>query len=125
MANAFQITPFLRVPDIDAAIAFFCETLGFDLGVKIEHYAFVTRGRGVSIRLVEDHEATRGNGAYRVYIDVEDVDALYAELKPKLDTLPWNDVCPPFDQDYGMRELTVVGPDGDVIAFGQDISSGS
>jgi hypothetical protein len=41
-----------------------------------------------------------------------DVDQLYAELKPKLDTFPKRDVYGPGNQPYGQRELLVLAPDG-------------
>jgi hypothetical protein len=50
---------------------------------------------------------------------VRDLDALYAELKPKLDTLPPLDVHGPADKSYGQRELLVLAPDGNLLAFGQ------
>jgi len=49
------------------------------------------------------------------------VDRLYAELKPKLDTLPKGDVYGPVNQTYGQRELLVLAPDGNLIAFGHAI----
>lgn len=52
---------------------------------------------------------------------MRDVDALYAELKPKLETLPPADAHGPADKPYGQRELLVLGPDGDLIAFGMPI----
>jgi len=60
-----------------------------------------------------------GNRHFAYYVDVHDVDALYAELKPKLDTLPKGDVYGPVNQHYGQRELLVLAPDGNLIAFGQ------
>jgi len=42
-------------------------------------------------------------------------------LKPKLDTLPKNDVEGPVDQDYNQRELLVLAPDGNMIVFGHAI----
>ncbi|HVY89318.1 MAG TPA: VOC family protein [Hyphomonadaceae bacterium] len=122
MTQLIQVTPFLRVPDIDAAISFFVDTLGFELEARIHHYAYVSCGKGVAFRMIEDDTfEAHGNGAYRSYVDVRDVDALYAKLKPRLDLLPDGHVCAPFDQDYGMREFTVIGPDGEMIGFGQAI----
>ncbi len=45
--------------------------------------------------------APPGNRRFSYYIDVRDLDALYAELKPKLDTLPKADVYGPVNQSYG------------------------
>jgi catechol 2,3-dioxygenase-like lactoylglutathione lyase family enzyme len=121
MASIRGVTPFLRVPDIGQAVSFFVDTLGFKIGFEGGGYAYVWR-EGAAFRLVQDDMlAPRGEGRYTSYVDVEDVDALYAELKPKLDLLPPEHVCGPFDQHYGQREFTVVGPDGDLIAFGMAI----
>jgi hypothetical protein len=57
------------------------------------------------------------------YIDVRDVDQLYLELKPKLDSLPQGDVYGPVNQTYGQRELLVLAPDGNLIVFGQAIAN--
>ena len=121
MANLRDVTPFLRVPDIKAAIVFFTDTLGFKTGFEGGGYAYVWRDN-VAFRMIEDKPLPpRDEGRYTSYIDVEDVDGLYAELKPKLDLLPAGHVCAPCDQDYGQREFTVIGPDGDIIAFGAAI----
>jgi len=50
------------------------------------------------------------------------VDALYAELKPKLDLLPRGDVHGPADKEYGQRELALLAPDGNLIVFGHSIA---
>jgi catechol 2,3-dioxygenase-like lactoylglutathione lyase family enzyme len=122
-ASLLQITPFLRVPDIARAISFFCDTLGFELELSSGPYAFVRRDR-VAFRMIEDEPLSpRGHGRYTSYIDVDDVDALYAELRPKLDELPSGHVSPPTDMEYGQRDLTIIGPDGDLIAFGSPISA--
>jgi catechol 2,3-dioxygenase-like lactoylglutathione lyase family enzyme len=121
MANMRDVTPFLRVPDIQAAVKFFVDILGFKIGFEGGGYAYVWRDK-VAFRLIQDDELPpRGDGRYTSYVDVEDVDALYAELRPKLAKLPADHVTPPCDMDYGQREFTVVGPDGDLIAFGMGI----
>lgn len=121
MVQMHHVTPFLRVPDIKAAIAFFVDTLGFKIGFEGGDYAYVWRDK-VAFRMIEDEALpARGEGRYTSYVDVEDVDALWAELKPKLDLLPAGQVGPPCDQEYGQREFTVIGPDGDIIAFGAAI----
>ena len=123
MANLVQVTPFMHVESLDKAVAFFTDILGFELGFRADNYAYLRR-EAVAFRLLEACEpegAPPGNRRYAYYIDVRDVDALYAELKPKLDTLPPGDVAGPLDQPYEQRELTVLAPDGNLIAFGQDI----
>jgi catechol 2,3-dioxygenase-like lactoylglutathione lyase family enzyme len=119
--NFIQITPFMNVQDIKSALQFFTDILGFKVLFRNEpYYAYIER-EGCGIRILESTEATYGGRDFAYYIDVRDVDALYAELKPKLDTLPPKDVVGPKNQGYGQRELLVRVPDGNVMAFGQAI----
>jgi catechol 2,3-dioxygenase-like lactoylglutathione lyase family enzyme len=124
MTNFIQITPFMHVPDIEAALAFFQDVLGFETPFRMGGYAYVER-EGAGIRILQnggDEGAPPGNRRFAYYyIDVRDVDALYAELKPRLDTLPPADVHGPADKPYDQRELLVLAPDGNLIAFGQAI----
>jgi catechol 2,3-dioxygenase-like lactoylglutathione lyase family enzyme len=126
MANFRQITPFMHVADLEDALRFFQDVLGFSVPYREGNYAYVERD-GVAIRILEDHDPPPqpGDRRFAYYIDVHDVDALYAELKPRLDTLPPRDVHGPADKSYGQRELLVLAPDGNLIAFGQAIASGS
>ena len=123
MTNFIQITPFMHVPDIEAAVAFFEQVLGFRATFRSEGYAYVER-EGAGIRMLQNRGsdgAPPGNRRFCYYVDVRDVDALYAELKPGLDALPKGDVHGPADKPYRQRELLVVAPDGNLIAFGQAI----
>jgi len=123
LSNFIQITPFMHVPDIARALTFFTETLGFKVLLRFENYAYVHR-ETVGFRLLEEKGpdgAPPGNRRFAYYIDVHDLDLLYAELKPKLDLLPKGDVYGPVNQSYGQRELLVLAPDGNLIAFGQEI----
>lgn len=122
MAELQQITPMLPVADLKASIAFFETVLGFECRLQMQDfdYAYMVRDK-VAIRLlyagpnVDTHDEKR---QVHCYIDVDDVDALYAELKPELDKLPKGRVRPPFDTDYGQRELHVTDLDTLLISFG-------
>ncbi|MGO4549668.1 bleomycin resistance protein [Lysobacter sp. 2RAF19] len=123
MANFLQITPFMHVADVEATTRFFADILGFRTLYRQPGYAYIER-EGCGIRIMEAGEGNpliAGNRRFRYYVDVRDVDGLYAELKPRLDTLPKEDVHGPADKPYGQRELLVKVPDGDLIAFGQGI----
>ncbi len=120
MSNFVQVTPFMHVDDIEKALAFFNDILGFETLLRQENYAYLNR-ETVGFRILEQRGADGappGNRRFAYYIDVRDVDRLYAELKPKLDTLPKGDVFGPVNQPYGQRELLVLAPDGNLIAFG-------
>jgi catechol 2,3-dioxygenase-like lactoylglutathione lyase family enzyme len=123
MSNFIHITPFMHVDNLDRAITFFTDILGFEMLFRAADYAYVHR-ETVGFRILEHKGkdgAPPGNRRFAYYIDVRDVDRLYAELKPKLDTLPQRDVHGPEDKHYGQRELLVLAPDDNLIAFGQAI----
>jgi len=123
LSNFIQITPFMHVEDMDRALAFFTDILGFKLLLRVSNYAYLER-ETAGFRILEQggpDGAPPGNRRFAYYIDVHDVDGLYAELKPKLDTLPKGDVYGPVNQEYGQRELLVLAPDGNLLAFGQAI----
>lgn len=124
LSNFIQITPFMYVPELEPALAFFNDILGFKTLFREGDYAYVER-EGVGIRMREgqgEDGAPPGNRRFAYYIDVRDVDGLYDQLKPRLDTLPPRDVHGPADKPYGQRELLVLAPDGNLIAFGQAVS---
>ena len=123
MSNFIQVTPFMHVDNLERAVAFFTEILGFETRFRDNNYAYVHR-ETTGFRILEQRGADGappGNRRFAYYIDVRNVDGLYEELKPKLETLPKSDVHGPIDQDYGQRELLVVAPDGNLLAFGQAI----
>jgi catechol 2,3-dioxygenase-like lactoylglutathione lyase family enzyme len=124
LSNFIQITPFMHVPELEPALAFFNDILGFRTILREGDYAYVEReGAGVRIRAGQGGDgAPPGNRRFCYYVDVRDVDALYEGLKPRLDTLPPGDVHGPADKPYGQRELLVLAPDGNLIAFGQAIT---
>ena len=123
MPNFIQITPFMHVPELEAALAFFSRVLGFETLFRADDYAYIER-ENVGIRIMQNRGedgAPPGNRRFAYYVDVRDVDALYAELKPRLAALPPGHVHGPADKSYGQRELLVLAPDGNLIAFGQAI----
>lgn len=56
------------------------------------------------------------------YIDVEDIDALFADMKSALDALPEGRVRAPFNQPYNQREFHVADEDCTLIFFGEAIA---
>jgi catechol 2,3-dioxygenase-like lactoylglutathione lyase family enzyme len=123
MSNFIQLTGFLYVDNLERALTFFNDILGFETLFRRADYAYVHR-ETAGFRIWEQTGADApppGTRRFAYYIDVRDVDGLYAELKPRLDTLPKGDVHGPMDKSYGQRELLVLAPDGNLIAFGQAI----
>lgn len=125
MGNFIQITPFMIVDDLEKALCFFTEILDFKVLYHFSDYAYLQR-ETVGMRILQQggkFAPQPGTGRFAYYIDVHDVDQLYAELKPKLDTLPAGEVHGPVNQHYGQRELLILAPDGNLIAFGQAIKN--
>ena len=118
-----QVTPFVLCSDLEASIAFFIDRLGFACPFQAEGYAFVRRDVG-ALRLLQADggiDLTDERREQMCYFDVEDVDALWAELDPGLRDLPEGRVRAPFDQPYGQREFHVTDPDALLMLFGQAI----
>ena len=123
MSNIVQVTPFIFVADLAAALEFFTNVLGGVVPFRMRNYAYLALD-SVGLRIVEEpgRQPTAPEVARNtIYIDVLDVDGLYAELKARLQALPPADVKGPSDQSWGQRELSVRMPDGNWLAFGQAI----
>jgi len=115
------ITPIVFVKELDRATDFYVNAMGFEIGVRQDGYAYIVRD-GVAIRLIAAE--TNGESAPQsCYICVENLDDLYAEMKPGLDRLPPGRVRQPFDQPYGQREFHVTDEDGLLIFFGETIQA--
>lgn len=120
MADMTQITPFIMCNDLQQEIAFFRDRLGFELGFESTDpgYAFLRRDR-VAVRLLEtDADLNDERRQQMVYIDVDDVDALWAELSPNLADLPKGRVRAPFNQVYNQREFHVIDEGACLLFFG-------
>lgn len=125
MSNILQITPFLHVDNLAQALDLFTRVLRFEVKFSQSDYAYLEHGP-VALRILEEPgrpTALGGKARMTVYIDVRDVDALYAELLPELRSLPAGDVEPPSDKPWNQRELHVRLPDGDWLAFGQPVEA--
>lgn len=115
MAAITQMTPFIQTHNLRESLAFFDEVMGFACTFQADNYAFIRRG-AIALRVVEvDCEI----GEQMVYFDVDDVDALYSEMRPALDALPKNRVRAPFDQPYNQREFHLKDPDNCLFFYGQ------
>jgi len=113
------------IRELGATVEFYRDILGFEaLALSFENgFARVQRdGVEVMLTVSDDDEALRATANnIAVYIWVEDVDALFAALAEKLETLPEGRLRRPFDQPYGTREFHVKDPDGCLLFFGMGI----
>jgi catechol 2,3-dioxygenase-like lactoylglutathione lyase family enzyme len=120
----FQVTPFLHVPDLAAALDMLVNVLQFEVRYREENYAYLVWGPA-ALRVLEEPGRARAvpgrDARMTVYIDVQGVDALFEELRPRLEALPSEDWVAPGDKSYGQRELHVRLPDGHWVAFGEPV----
>jgi catechol 2,3-dioxygenase-like lactoylglutathione lyase family enzyme len=121
--NTLQITPFMHVREVEVAVRFFAEVLGFTVRSQGAGYAYVDRdGAGIRIQAHDDPaELGVAHRGFAYYVDVKDLDDVMRELGPRLADLPAGDVHGPVDQSYGQRELMVRAPDGNLVVFGAAI----
>ena len=121
--NVLQITPFMHVAELEPALAFFVDLLGFTPRLVGGGYAYVER-EGAGIRILQHRDPAElgaAHGGFAYYVDVRDLAAIERELRPRLAALAEADVHGPIDQPYGQRELMVRAPDGNLVVFGQAI----
>ncbi len=127
---AWSACPVLGVPDVTAAARHWCDVLGFELagpifgGVGDEEggvYAIVRRG-GCEVHLQirrkdpPDPARERERIETDLYLRVDDVEALHAELVER-GAQVWG---PPKKANYGIVEIRVTDLNGTRITFGQD-----
>lgn len=110
----------LAVPDLDKSATYYRDVLGFKIGwADASDWRLVERG---SVRVMLGHcpddapPAELGSHNWFGYLEVDDVDALHAEITARGAT-----ATPPADRPYGMRETVVTTADGHRIVFGQEV----
>lgn len=120
--------PMIAVPDVDAALAYYRDKLGFAISGQMgepTNYGIVERD-GTTIHLFFSHHPSAtalslgGNvddGKGGIYVEVSDVDALARELHER--DLARSLV--PEDKEYGMRDFWIRDLNGYIVAFGTKI----
>ncbi|HLJ57065.1 MAG TPA: VOC family protein [Chthonomonadaceae bacterium] len=118
-----RLSPQFLVRDLDAAIAFYRDMLGFDVAFVFGgFYAGVERG-GASIHLKHSdepdpsHEYKRRHEHLDAYVRVRNIDALSAELAGRGVAL----LSPLAATEWGTREFALADADGYILYFGEPI----
>jgi uncharacterized glyoxalase superfamily protein PhnB len=112
----------LAVIDLAVEAAYYKDKLGFDLDFTAPGWEFLSFGE-FKVMLGECADemtaGATGNHSWFAHVIVENVDEVYAEfiergakILSKIENKPW-----------GIREFSVVTPDGHRIGFGQMIES--
>ena len=114
----------LAVPDLERTTAYFEDALGFARDWNDgDNWQALVRG---GVRLMLGHcpdalpPSELGDHSYFAYVDVDDIDALHAEIAAKGAIVR----SAPADKPWGRREMAVGTPDGHRLMFGQTIPAG-
>jgi catechol 2,3-dioxygenase-like lactoylglutathione lyase family enzyme len=119
------VSPVLLVSDIDRAVEYWRDRLGFECEVYGEPPDFVVATRDAAVILMalcDDPAKIVPNWrivdkVWNAFIRVDDVEAIYAEVQERGAGIDYT----LYDAPSGFREFGVQDPDGHDIAFGQRI----
>ncbi len=127
-----SLAPVLDVRDVTEAAAYYRDKLGFEIlfiaeSPHLAPYAGVYRD-GFLIHFLEQPSRDISDLRSGFNATVSDVDALYRELQQRGGlaagfprTFQSFREHPPEDKDYGMRDLSLVDPDGYILVFGHPV----
>jgi catechol 2,3-dioxygenase-like lactoylglutathione lyase family enzyme len=107
-----QVMPEMPCHDVSAAVAFYRDTLGFEVNYQ-QHDLGVMDRDGLRVLLIARTRKHTGIGS--CYFYVTDADALHAELTAKQANVQGE----PVSQPWGLREFSVLDLDGNRLSFGQ------
>lgn len=119
--KATRLVPQLRTTDLERAIVFYTETLGFALDFRYQDfYAGIRAGTQVfHLKRADDPDPSiafvRDGEHFHLYFYVDDIDRAAAELKDGGLRL----LKEPHDTPWGTRELALRDADGHTLYFGQ------
>jgi catechol 2,3-dioxygenase-like lactoylglutathione lyase family enzyme len=126
VATLTGISPVLLVADLERAVAYYRDRLGFECRVYGYPPNFATAVRDEATillalapdprRLVPHWQIV--DQTWNAYIRVDDVEAIYAEEQERGAGIDYE----LYDAPHGFREFGVQDPDGHDIAFGQRVA---
>jgi catechol 2,3-dioxygenase-like lactoylglutathione lyase family enzyme len=106
--------PVLASLDIEQTLDFYTRHLGFTAMAQHPHYLIVQRdGAEIHFWLCADKHIAENTSCY---VRVADTDALFAEFNATGLKL-----APPAVHAWGMKELYVIDPHGNLLKFGQSV----
>jgi predicted enzyme related to lactoylglutathione lyase len=125
VASLTGISPVLLVAEIDRAVAYYRDQLGFTCEVYGDPPNFASASRDhatILLALSDEPERIVPNwqivhNMWNAYIRVDDVDAVYAEVQQRGAPIDYTI----YDAPHGFREFGVQDPDRHDIAFGQPL----
>lgn len=119
-AKLLGSAPVFVVSSMEKAMAFYVEKLGFELSYEMGEPAYFTilDRDDFSLQLVEASMTDKQVGQSLAYVFSTEVDLLAAEW-----IAAGVEVSKPENFDHGMREVTLVDPDGNRLNVGAEIQT--
>ena len=118
MSEIISSTFVLAVNDLDESRRFYTDKLGFEETLRVDGWSFLRRG-ACCLRIGDCPDAQPiskcQDHSWFAYLAVSDATNLYRELLSKSVEM-WHSLE---DKSWGMREFSVVTPDGHRIVFGE------
>ena len=122
-ARCLGVAPIVPVRRVARSLSFYIGVLGFSVIERDDAgtFAYVAReGVGVMLLDLGDADAPRATSRYlSAYVWVDDPEALFAELSPRLARLPAKRYSGVLTRPDGRREFRVTDPDGFLMFFGE------
>ena len=116
MYKARFLSPMIPSYNIEKTVSFFIDLLSFKVGRDDKTYVILYKDN-LTVHILR---AGSDIGEMSFYLNVDDVDKLWSDMKDKLKGIK---VREPFDREYGMRELHVIIPETKTLLFiGQEIN---
>jgi catechol 2,3-dioxygenase-like lactoylglutathione lyase family enzyme len=115
------IAPQFLVDDLDRAIAYYCDTLGFEFDFEYQSfYASVTRdGFAIHLKhapkLAADRELRKPNEDLDAYISVSGIRGLFSELEMRGARV----IRPLEERPWACLDFYVEDPDGYILCFSE------
>ena len=116
-----SFAPQLLVDDLDRAMTFYRDVLGFSFGSPWQGFYAIGERDGFTVHLkcapktAADRAHRRQENHLDIYADVDGVRALYEECRAKGVTI----IKPLEPTPWGASDFYLVDPDGYILAFGE------
>jgi hypothetical protein len=109
MYKALHISPMIPSYNLKETVNFFTDLFGFTPTLNADGYAILFKDN-LSIHILPAGDI----GEMEFYLEVEDIDVIWEEIKNKLSDMK---VREPFDREYGMREVHIIIPHTKTLLF--------
>jgi hypothetical protein len=128
-----HISPLLQVSDVQASLVFYGQKLGFRTGSIDGGFTVIRRDDCIIYLAQKTKDVDVTNKASRavddgwcnydlhIHCQPGTLDALYAEFKANGVTMPDCFRNGPVTRSYGIRDFSVIDPDGYDLVFGEEI----